>query len=142
MPATYRAMVFGNAGCDKCKVLQARVDDLLAGGEWTDFEKTYADVETEDGMVAFCRAECINPQRIPAVVVLRRDDASGRYEPIARPEPGRSEAVGGESALYHVLGLQTDYSDKGRGVISPKMIASLFAEARRLAPAASAPARA
>ena len=65
--------VFGKDGCDKCKVLNRRLDTLLAQKEWADFEKQYCDVETEDGLVDFCNVECINPQRIPAMVVARRE---------------------------------------------------------------------
>ena len=69
--------VFGKPGCDKCKVLNRRLDSLFAKEEWQDFRKVYCDVETEEGLVEFCNVECINPQRIPAMVVAVEDPESG-----------------------------------------------------------------
>ena len=34
-----------------------------------------------------------------------------------------------KSRLYQFVGLQTDYSEAGKGVISPKMIQAVLAEA-------------
>jgi uncharacterized radical SAM superfamily Fe-S cluster-containing enzyme len=123
MAKPFQVAVFGKVGCDKCKVLLKRVDDLLAKPEWADFERVYLDVETVDGLVEFCKAECLNPQRVPAMVVRRVADGgvtSIPADPSAAPDP-----VLGASRLYHMLGLQTDYSDQGRGVISPRMITSV-----------------
>jgi hypothetical protein len=38
--------------------------------------------------------------------------------------------VCGRSKLWHILGLQTDYSGDGRGVLTPRMISAVLAEAR------------
>ena len=119
----FRVLVFGKTGCEKCKVLNKRLDDLLGKPEWADFEKQYCDVETEDGLVAFCRAECVNPNRIPALVVARVHPENGGHEYLPNPEPGTEKGL-----LYSVLGIQTDYS--GSGVIPPKLIASVLAKAR------------
>ncbi len=129
MAKTYRVMVFGKAGCDKCKTLNQRLEHLLAGAEWADFEKNYCDLETEEGLVAFCQAECINPQRIPAFVVQKFNEQSGRYEFI--PAAPASEPGAPTSRLYGWLGLQTDYSDAGKGVLTPKMISAVLEQARR-----------
>ncbi|MBM4153486.1 MAG: hypothetical protein FJ221_00445 [Lentisphaerae bacterium] len=132
MARPYQVVVFGKVGCDKCKILQKRVDDLLAKPEWADFEKAYFDVETVDGLVEFCKAECLNPQRLPAMVVRRVGDAGAAaipVEPTAVPDP-----VLGQARLYHILGLQTDYSDEGRGVVSPRMITTVLETARESAP--------
>jgi len=110
-------------------MLQQRVDKLLASGEWSDFEKSYHDVETEEGLVLFCRLECANPNRIPALVVMERD-AAGVWQPLPRAEPGAPDAVCGASRLYSYIGLQTDYSGPGKGVISPAMICAVLEEAR------------
>jgi hypothetical protein len=37
-----------------------------------------------------------------------------------------------KTRLHHIMGLQTDYSDQGRGVISPKMIKRVLEEARQV----------
>ena len=127
---TYRILVFGKAGCDKCKALNKRLDTLLAKEEWHDFEKVYCDVETADGLVAFCKTQCVNPSRVPAMVVTRRDEATAEFEPIPCREPGATDMVCKDSRLYTFVGLQTDYSDTGKGLITPKMIANVLEEAR------------
>ncbi len=129
MSTKYRVHVFGKKGCDKCEVLNQRLDRVLAKDEWEGFEKLYNDVETEAGMVAFAEAECINPQRIPAMMVMQLDEESGEYEPVPNPKPGENNSVFKKSKLYQYLGVQTDYSDSGRGVISPKMITKCLEEA-------------
>ena len=126
----HRVLVFGKQGCDKCKVLNQRLDTLTAKPDWAEFEKVYHDLETEDGLVAFCKTECVNPHRIPAFVVARADEGSGEYKLLpARPRQ-EVDPVCGRSRLYGCLGLETDYSDQGRGVITPKMIETVLAEAR------------
>lgn len=131
MDKGYCIRVFGKAGCNKCAVLNQRLDKLLEKEAWSDFTKQYCDVETEDGMLLFCEAECINPQRIPALLVTRRNDTTGTYEPVDNPVPGGADPVCKKSRLYHFLGLQTDYSDEGRGVLTPKMITTVLSEARK-----------
>ena len=126
----FRVIVFGKAGCRKCKVLNSRLDSLLKKENWQDFGKRYVDVETEDGLVEFCKTECINPQRIPALVVEKRSDDTDGYRPVPNPRPGAPDEVCGDSKLYTILGLQTDYTDRGRGVLTPKMIRSVLTEAR------------
>jgi len=130
MAETYQIHVFGKKGCDKCAVLTQRLDKLLEESEWSDFRKVYNDVETEEGVITFCEAECINPQRIPALLVMRHDETSGRFRPILNPTPGKEDAVCKKSNLYQYLGLQTDYSGTGGGVLSPKMIKSCLSEAK------------
>jgi hypothetical protein len=130
MDKPLRIRVFGKAGCDKCSVLKDRLDRLLATEPWQDFDQEYCDVETIDGIVALCEAECVNPQQIPAMLVMRRDGDSGRYEPVPNPQPGRKDPVCKSARLHQHLGLRTDYSGEGGGVISPKMIAAVLQEAR------------
>ena len=127
---TFRVMVFGKTGCDKCKLLNKRLDELFTKPEWSEFEKVYYDVETEDGLVPFCRAECISPNRIPAMLVTRWNSDKSRYENIPNPSPDREDAVLKKSRLHSYLGLQTDYSETGQGVITPKMLTSVLDEAR------------
>ncbi len=129
-----RVVVFGKAGCDKCKTLQARLADLLNREEWRAlFEPDYCDIEAEDGIVRFCKAECINPQRIPALLVERWDPEQHRYAPLPNPTPGARDPLGGNSRLYQFLGLQTDYSETGRGILTKPMIESVLAGACELA---------
>ncbi len=129
MAKPFQVWVFGKKGCDKCAVLNQRLDKLLADERWSAFEKTYWDVETQEGIVAFCEAECVNPQRIPAFLVARLNETSGVYEPVPAPCPGNSEPPNGHARLYSCLGMQTDYSRAGGGVITPKMIAAILQEA-------------
>ncbi len=129
-----KVVVFGKAGCDKCKTLQARLAGLLEREEWRAlFEPDYCDIETEPGIVRFCKAECINPQRVPALLVERWDPGKNRYEPLPNPEPGARDPLCRNSRLYQFLGLQTDYSEAGRGLLTKPMIESVLAGARGLA---------
>jgi hypothetical protein len=128
MSKQYKVLVFGKAGCDKCKVLNHRLDSLLARDEWADFQKVSLDLETEEGLVEFCKAECVNPQRVPAFVVAEVDEQSGRLQLL--PAVAERATASAKATLFGCLGLQTDYSDEGRGVITPRMIESVLAEAR------------
>jgi len=126
---TFRVMVFGKVGCDKCAMLNRRLDRLFAEEAWQDFEKQYCDIETEEGLIAFCRAQCVNPSRIPALLVTRRQP-DGSYAPLPSRCAGTADDVCGRSRLYQFLGLQTDYSDAGHGLITPAMIEAVLQEAR------------
>ena len=129
MTKSYKIKVFGKPGCAKCKTLNQRLDKLLADKKWSEFEKEYCDVETVDGLVAFASAECINPQRIPAMLITRKDETTGRYDPVPTRDPKPADNVCGKSKLYQYVGLQTDYTPAGNGIISPKMITSVLKEA-------------
>ncbi len=130
MPANYQIHVFGKKGCDKCAILNQRLDKLLGSDDWNDFEKVYNDVETEEGVISFAEAECINPQRIPAMLIKQLDSSSGAYAPVPNLAPDTPDKLYKKSKLYQYLGLQTDYTDIGKGVISPKMIKSCLTEVR------------
>ena len=132
MTKPYQIHVFGKPGCDKCHTLNGRLDDLLHEPEWANFEKVYHDLETEAGLVEFCEAECLNPQRVPGFYVSKANSVSGVHEPLPNPDPGAPGAPGGSSALYTWVGLQTDYSAAGRGVITPKMIEAVLRQAKAL----------
>ncbi len=129
MIAKYRVDLFGKSGCVKCKILRQRFDKLLVKDEWRDVELKYLDVETEEGIIHFCEAECINPQRIPAVLVKERNQETGEYLPVINKTPGKKDEISGNARLHQYVGLQTDYSDRGKGVISPKMVVSMLIEA-------------
>lgn len=129
MAKHYRILVFGKKGCAKCKQLNQRIDDLLALPVWAEFEKCYYDLGTVDGLVAFCKAECLNPQRIPAFVVTRFNEVTGAYDFVPNPAPGAVDPVCKTTKLYQHLGLQTDYTDIGRGVLPPRMIEAVLQQA-------------
>jgi len=133
MTKPFQIHIFGKQDCKKCGLLHQRLDKLLASDDGHDFTKLYSDVETEDGIIAFCQAECINPQRIPAFLVEQLDPATDRYQPIPNPGAGEPDPVCGASKLYLYLGLQTDYSEAGGGLITPQMIKACMAEARAAA---------
>lgn len=122
MSNTLKVMVFGKAGCDKCTALNRRLERMLKQEEWRGLEKEYCDLETEDGLVAFSEAECINPQRIPAMILARKEEETGEVAYVVNPRPGAAGTVCDDSLLYQYLGLQTDYSQKGKGVLRPEMI--------------------
>ncbi len=128
MAAKYQIRVFGKKSCDKCHTLNQRLDKLLEKGGYEQFEKLYCDVETIDGLVAFAEAECVNPSRIPALLVTAWNDQDEDYVPVPVKEPGAADPVCKKARLYQYLGLQTDYSDTGKGVISPKMIQAILGE--------------
>ena len=123
----YQIRVFGKEGCAKCHTLNQRLDKLLNKEEYTDFEKKYCDVETIPGLVDFSEAECINPSRIPAMLVCEWNEEQNEYVPISTKKPGAKDPVCKKSKLYQYVGLQTDYSSNG--VITPKMIQHVLTEA-------------
>ena len=123
----FKIFVFGKKGCQKCTVLNQRLDKLLIKEEYSAFEKVYCDVETETGLIPFCEAECVNPSKIPAMAVARTVD--GDYDFLPNPTAGNDAEVYKQSKLYQYLGLQSDYSDIGKGIISPKQIKATLDEA-------------
>ena len=128
MPSLYQIKVFGKQGCDKCHTLNQRLDKLLAQEEYSAFNKVYCDVESIDGLVAFAEAECINPARIPAMLIMEWNESEEGYVPVATRQPGADDTICKKAKLYQYLGLQTDYSDLGKGLITPKMILSVLSE--------------
>ena len=126
----FQIVVYGKSGCQKCAVLNQRIDKLLEKDEWSDFRKIYIDVLSEDGLIEFCNAECINPQRIPAFIIRQFDEETGNYEYVLNPNPGTHDPVTGTFALYTYLGIQTDYATTG--TITPKMIQQILTTARRV----------
>ncbi len=118
----YKIIVFGKEGCQKCSVLKTRLTKVLKKEEYSDFEMEYAGVDETDGLVKFAMAECINPQRIPAFIIQQLNKNNEyEYVPVKDPCKG-ADPVCGNSKLYQYLGIQTDYTEIGRGLISGKMI--------------------
>lgn len=129
MAERYQIRVFGKQGCDKCHTLNQRLDKLLAKDGYSAFDKLYCDVETIPGLIAFAEAECINPSRIPALLVTEWSEDGEEYVPLSTKKPGKEDSVCKKAKLYQYVGLQTDYSSIGKGVISPKMLQAILAEA-------------
>ena len=129
MSTQFQIQVFGKPGCDKCTVLNSRIDKVMKKDKWKDFEKVYMDVETEDGIVAFAKAECINPQRIPAFVVSRYNVSTNTYDPIPYHCHEEQDVATRRTRLFSYLGCQTDYSSDNNGIINPKLINKVMEEA-------------
>ncbi len=121
--------IFGKEGCSKCAAMKRRVEALLKRDEFAKCRMEYHDVLTVEGLLVFCKAMCLNPNRIPALLL---SDDGGRYivrrgiwEPAETDKPERFKFS--QSATYPYLGVQTDY-DSGGGVIRPETIERLMQE--------------
>lgn len=134
MNAQYLIRVYGKEGCEKCAVLKDRLAKALKKEVYQAFDWEYVDVMSQDGLVAMCLAECINPNRIPSCIVYERDGITGEWMPLQRPEPGAPDRVCKKARFERYQGLQTDYSDTGKGIISPKMITTVLDEVLAVAP--------
>jgi hypothetical protein len=132
MSKTYQIHVFGKPGCDKCHTLNGRLDDLLQEAEWADFEKIYHDLETESGLVEFCEAECLNPQRVPGFYVSKADPATGDAQAAAEPGTGRGGRARRRQRPLYLGGAADGLLSVGRGVITPRMIEAVLRQAKTL----------
>lgn len=125
--------VFGKPGCAKCAMLNRRLDKMLAEDpRYARFHKEYHNVLSEEGLVEFCKSECLNPSRIPAMVISCAD-SEGKSHYLVNPDPDAFDSACRHSKLYQFLGVQTDYSEEGKGIISPEMIKSILDEALEIA---------
>ncbi len=114
----FQLAVFGKQGCDKCEVLKKRLSKILDEKPYADFEFTYYDMGTAEGLVRFCQCETLNPQRIPGFMVFSTE--GDKPAPVAHKLP-----VGnGEETVDTYLALETDYSSGG--VIKPDTILSVL----------------
>lgn len=123
--------VYGKPGCAKCDQLKKRLGKLLQNPRWRDVAMEVEDLSTVEGLVRFAEAECLNPQRIPALVVMHETEGRG-WVPLPRSPKEEDEDSPGKSGLYSWIGLQTDYSETGRGLITPKMLEAVLEDARRV----------
>ena len=113
------AHVFGKHGCAKCAVLRRRLDRALQDPRYAGVSVEYHDVLTLDGIVAFCKADTLNPNRIPALLMAR----DGRYvQSDAQFAPPEDLSVYAPSCTFQHVGVQTDYDGPSRGVITEDMI--------------------
>jgi hypothetical protein len=129
IPKPYRIEVYGKPGCEKCSLLKKRLDGLLKTKEWQAFEKIYYNVESIDGLVAFTQVECLNPSRIPGFVITKWNNQIQGYEYI--PQNAQDIEDNFKRTLLHMwLGLQTDYSEIGKGTLPPKLIEDMLQRAK------------
>lgn len=118
------AHVIGHTGCAKCAMLNRRLDAILENEPYKGrFVKIYHDTEDprgmdyqEDALVFFCKTQCINPNRIPAMIIT---DEGEFLERNGEPTNGNQ--------LYQYIGIQTDYANGG--VITPELIRQTLDEA-------------
>lgn len=120
------AHVIGHTGCPKCELLNRRLDAILKEDPYkSHFAKVYHDTEDprglkekEEALVFFCKTQCINPNRIPAMIVT--DDNGNFLERKGRPV--------NSNQLYQFVGIQTDYTSGG-GILPPELIKETLDEA-------------
>ena len=120
------AHVIGHTGCPKCTLLNRRLDAILQEEPYKSrFLKIYHDTEDPRGMshkeaalVFYCQAQCVNPNRIPALII---SDDNGEFL-------NRSEKPTSSIQLYQFIGIQTDYNDGG-GILPPETIKKTLDEA-------------
>jgi hypothetical protein len=127
------AHVFGKEGCSKCAALKRRLERLLAKPEYSMIKMEYHDVLTLDGIVDFCKTGCLNPNRIPALLLAD----NGKY--IEMPGCMWDEVEKGSglmnsrfdpSVTYPYVGVQTNYDSTG--VITESVVQDLLDIAKSL----------
>jgi hypothetical protein len=123
----YKVIVFGKKDCEKCKALNHKIDELLKLDEYKDFEKQLIDVMSEDGLIMFCDFDCLNAQRIPSFLILKKDE---KQHVTIKNDYYETDEICKGYMTYQYLGLQTDYSNND-GKITSKMIEHVFNLARK-----------
>lgn len=112
-----KAVVFGKGhGCSKCDALKRRLHVFLSQDKYKDIQLVFNDVLTEAGLREFLKAEVLNPNRIPAL--LMADDNGYLTDTRCTDDYAMSATPG-------ILGVQTDY-DKGGGILPPPVIQELL----------------
>lgn len=104
-----KLIVYGKTGCQKCEILQRRLEKMGLSFE-------LRKVDTLTGLILFCRAEQLNPSRIPAVLV--EEDGKPLVD-----DSGKTAELLGTCALPSIAGMQTDYENGG--VLRPADIQTL-----------------
>lgn len=122
------ARVFGKAGCSKCDTLKRRLSTLLSTPEYSMFTMRYYDIKTLDGIVEFCKAGCLNPNRIPALLITYVDE-NGQERYVRNPQQySKDPSIYDAGVTFQWVGTQTDYG-AGSGLITPKMIKAVLDKA-------------
>lgn len=109
-PTKYMIVIYGKDNCPHCKELHKIVDEILH----TKPLGFFADVQnlsTRQGLVAYAKAETINGQRIPALQIMKWNDASKKYEKIHDQRNPVYNQQNGIEYLPTYLQLQTDYAN-------------------------------
>ena len=99
----------------------------MSRSEYSDVKMEYHDVLTEDGVVEFCKAGCLNPNRIPALLMAK----DGEYIRNPLSFDSNNKDVYKASCTYSWIGIQTDYVSGG-GLITPAMIKETVDKAKEL----------
>lgn len=117
----YVIVIYGKDGCTLCTRLKAEVNELLARQACEQFDLHYQNLSTQEGMVAYAKAETVNGQRLPALQILKYDPARQAYRKIRdlRPECPQTGWV----PTY--LQLQTDYQ-REQPAIQPQEVEELM----------------
>jgi len=95
--------------------------------DWQDFEVKYNDITTEDGLVEFAQRECLNPQRIPSFIIEKRVAGTERFE--AMRNPAHDVVISGVRPMRYI-GIQTDYTEIGKGIIPPAAVVEVLKQAK------------
>lgn len=120
--------IFGKEGCEKCKVLKARIEHILSQPEWKEFDYVYVDVSTDEGYKIFKDTYYLEKDRIPALAIRKFDLAQDSY--VLINDSREPDEILKTSKVEGLMAIQTDYFGEGRGIISPKMIVRLLEKAR------------
>lgn len=109
----FQIHVFGKPGCSHCAALKKNLAEVIEEFPQEPIELVYEDLSTEDALFNLCKAQVINPARIPAVMCYTKDDTGlhqlenqDGYE-----KTGMISIPGGATCGY--MGIQTDYSTGG-----------------------------
>ena len=127
----YKLSVFGKRNHAETDELLHNITEMLASNAISDAYLAFEDVQTVTGVVNFSELSCLNPQRVPAMVISRYNPETDAYEAIGNPTPEGEDVVCKKSRLYQIMGLQTDYSVEARGIISQEMIAHVITESMK-----------
>ncbi len=106
----YLIVLYGKNDCAFCARLRKEVE-LVLGDEALGryFDLDYQNLSTAEGMAAYAKSETINGQRIPALQVMKYDNADGAYRKIPDTRPERHDGATGELVVPVYLQLQTEY---------------------------------
>jgi hypothetical protein len=117
----FRITVFGKEGCLKCNLLKQRISKLLTEEKYSNFDMEYVDIKTLNGLVELCKCEVLNPQKIPAFIIKKRN-AFGNFDFInVKTSPHKYS-----DEINTILYIQTDYSNVGKGLINYEKIVELL----------------
>ena len=112
---SYKIILFGKDGCSKCSSLKKRIDKILPN--FPEMSLEYCNVSTQEGIVEFCKTGELNPNRIPAIII-QKDNVYMKKKVVLE------DIRCGDAALPTLLGMQTDYSEKG--ILTNEAVLQIF----------------